>query len=202
MTGSCERPGCSEAAEVAYGFLTDPYVIWIDDLGAHERDHAVAGVLCRRHADSMVPPIGWALDDRRISAPRLFEPASAPKPPQRRPKSTPEVATATDAPDSSRRRKRRRTDETAELPLFATDQETGVVEPDPPTQPSADRREVAGGAQDAADPPDPPGPPSAEPWRPVFDGADDLDGLLDAKSPLLSRAFRAGTTASRRETTA
>jgi hypothetical protein len=29
-----------------------------------------------------------------------------------------------------------------------------------------------------------------EPWTPNFDEADDLDGLLSARSPLLSRAFR------------
>ncbi len=28
------------------------------------------------------------------------------------------------------------------------------------------------------------------PWTPSFDEADDLDGLLSARSPLLSRAFR------------
>ena len=27
------------------------------------------------------------------------------------------------------------------------------------------------------------------PWKPVFDQRDDLDGLLTASSPLLSRAF-------------
>ena len=27
------------------------------------------------------------------------------------------------------------------------------------------------------------------PWKPVFDQRDDLDGLLTARSPLLSRAF-------------
>jgi hypothetical protein len=30
----------------------------------------------------------------------------------------------------------------------------------------------------------------AAPWAPSFDEADDLDGLLSARSPLLSRAFR------------
>lgn len=199
MTGSCERPGCSEAAEVAYGFLTDPYVIWIDDLGAHERDHAVAGVLCRRHADSMVPPIGWTLDDRRVAAPRLFEPSPLAEP------SAPSAAgpaTATPAPVATagaargtRRRGRRSADATAELPLYPAEHEAGAVEPAPPTDPAGD----TGSARSATGPT---GPPSAEPWRPVFDGADDLDGLLDAKSPLLSRAFRAGTTSARREPTA
>ena len=30
----------------------------------------------------------------------------------------------------------------------------------------------------------------AIPWRPIFDDDDDLDGVLKADSPLLSRAFR------------
>jgi hypothetical protein len=29
-----------------------------------------------------------------------------------------------------------------------------------------------------------------EPWQPEFDEDDDLDGLLQVKSPLLARAFR------------
>ena len=33
-----------------------------------------ANVLCRRHADAMVVPIGWTLDDRREEQPRLFKP--------------------------------------------------------------------------------------------------------------------------------
>jgi hypothetical protein len=33
-----------------------------------------ANVLCRRHADAMVVPIGWTLDDRREEHPRLFKP--------------------------------------------------------------------------------------------------------------------------------
>jgi hypothetical protein len=31
-----------------------------------------ANVLCRRHADAMVVPRGWTLDDRREQQPRLF----------------------------------------------------------------------------------------------------------------------------------
>ena len=31
---------------------------------------------------------------------------------------------------------------------------------------------------------------AADRWTPSFDDADDLDGLLSAQSPLLSRAFR------------
>lgn len=35
------------------------------------------------------------------------------------------------------------------------------------------------------------------PWTPEFDEADDLDGLLAARSPLLSRAFRTAGRAGR-----
>ena len=31
-----------------------------------------AGALCQRHADTLVVPRGWTLDDRRERAPRLF----------------------------------------------------------------------------------------------------------------------------------
>jgi hypothetical protein len=46
-------------------------------------------VLCRRHADAMVVPIGWTLDDRREEQPRLFKPrpaaaAASPGAPRRR----------------------------------------------------------------------------------------------------------------------
>lgn len=51
-------------------------------------------VLCRRHADAMVVPIGWTLDDRREEQPRLFkprraEPAVATAPARRKKKASP-----------------------------------------------------------------------------------------------------------------
>jgi hypothetical protein len=49
-------------------------------------------VLCRRHADAMVVPLGWRLDDRREEQPRLFKPrqgaAPTPQPAARRRKAT------------------------------------------------------------------------------------------------------------------
>jgi hypothetical protein len=66
----CERPGCSQPAEVTYGIDADHLTVWIEPL-----EGAVvyrAGVLCRRHADAMVVPLGWMLDDRRETEPRLF----------------------------------------------------------------------------------------------------------------------------------
>ncbi len=71
MARTCERPTCSQNADVTYGI--DPYELVVT-IEAFDDDRARrAGVLCRDHADSMVVPNGWTLDDRRESAPRLFQ---------------------------------------------------------------------------------------------------------------------------------
>ena len=71
MARLCERPGCSQPAEVTYGIDADHLTVWIAPL-VHP-DEARAGVLCRRHADAMVVPLGWMLDDQRELVPRLFK---------------------------------------------------------------------------------------------------------------------------------
>ncbi|MGA9279206.1 hypothetical protein, partial [Ilumatobacter sp.] len=68
----CERPGCSENAALAYGMRTEELVFWLDVI----RDTALqaGGVLCQRHGDSMVVPLGWTLDDLRDPDLHLFRP--------------------------------------------------------------------------------------------------------------------------------
>lgn len=147
MARLCERPGCSQPADVIYGIDADHLTVWIEPF-----DGAVAyraGVLCRRHADAMVVPLGWMLDDRREAVPRLFKPREA-APPSR-----------VKQPKRARSSQR---DETGQLEL-------GVVADDTSEMP----RTLATRA--------------ATVWKPVFDQNDDLDGLLTADSPLLSRAF-------------
>ena len=68
--------------------VPEDLLFWLAPLA--DAQTADANVLCRRHADAMVVPIGWTLDDRREDHPRLFKP---------RPQ-----ATAT-APASTRRKK-------------------------------------------------------------------------------------------------
>ncbi len=109
-------------------------------------EHA-SGVFCKRHADAMVVPRGWTLDDRREPIPRLFRPPATP--------ARPEVRSS-----SPRRR---------------------------PVAPAAEQLELGAEA--------PPGDEEAEPapdvpWMPSFDTDDDLNGLLEVRSPLLARAFR------------
>lgn len=74
MPRLCERPGCSAPADVAYGFDAETLTVWLDAFDAALGSRA--GVLCRRHADAMVVPLGWMLDDRREPVPRLFNKAS------------------------------------------------------------------------------------------------------------------------------
>ena len=141
-----------------YGIDAEHLVVWIESLDGAQSYRA--GVLCRRHADAMVVPLGWMLDDRREPVPRLFKTREA----------APRVT-----PRARRTRSHPARDETGQLSL--TDPERVVAE-----------AVVIPEAEVAAAPADAPAEPSA-PWKPVFDQRDDLDGLLTARSPLLSRAF-------------
>ena len=86
MQRLCERPGCSTAAEVAYGFDAESLTVWLEAMATVQAVRH--GVLCRRHADAMIVPLGWMLDDRREPTLRLFKsaPAEEPKPRVRRPR--------------------------------------------------------------------------------------------------------------------
>ena len=118
------------------GFDASRSLAWLaplDDEGArHGSD------LCQRHADAMIVPKGWWLDDQRLASPRLFTP--------------PPIAHSgpAEVPPVSKR------------------------SPVPP---------------DAEQEPEPLPLESAAEWAPRFDKTDDLDGLLDAGTPLLGRAF-------------
>src|SRR5829696_2762829 len=93
MSRRCERPGCGEQASVSYGFDSERSTVWLEAL---RPDGPAAGALCRRHADAMVLPRGWWLQDRRSDA-TLF---TVPEPPapatvyrarrRRRPEAAPE----------------------------------------------------------------------------------------------------------------
>jgi hypothetical protein len=148
MTRLCERPGCSEPGAAAYGMRPEDLMFWLAPLDRWN-EHA-SGVLCKRHADAMVVPRGWTLDDRREPIPRLFRPPAAPARPAARP--------------SPRRR-----------PVVVAGEQLELdAEPLPADEPPVD--DVA--------------PASDAPWVPSFDTDDDLNGLLEVRSPLLARAFR------------
>jgi hypothetical protein len=161
MERLCERPGCSDTASVAYGMRPEDLVVWLDRRDAAARESG--GVLCRRHADSMVVPRSWTLDDLRDPDLHLFRPPEA---------------------DPSRRRSRRSASTNAAEGTDAEQLALGVEAtgaPDANVEPAVDDVTPI---VDAAGPTDP-----AESWSPSFDDDDDLDGLLAARSPLLARAF-------------
>jgi hypothetical protein len=126
-------------------------------------------VLCRRHADAMVVPRGWTLDDQREDQPRLFKPT-----------------VSNSAPASVAAPKQRPVSRSLVQPEQLQIDGTGEIE-----RPQIDESEPETDEQFE------PVAAAATPWSPDFDAADDLDGLLEVKSPLLARAFR-GTDRPRR----
>ena len=55
---------------MSYGIDNASLTVWVDNRAILEREHA--GRLCRRHADALVVPRGWTVDDRRQAIPQLF----------------------------------------------------------------------------------------------------------------------------------
>jgi hypothetical protein len=139
---------------MTYGFDAEVLTVWIDAYERVSTDRA--GVLCRRHADAMVVPLGWMLDDRRDAIPRLFKAPAQP----------------TVTTPRHRRSPSHRYNDTEQLELGAD-----IVGDD-----LADDEDVNADG-------DPPNDGEVLPWKPAFDQTDDLDGLLEASSPLLARAF-------------
>ena len=145
---------------MAFGFDVDRLLVWLAARDP-DGDPLRAGALCKRHADAMVVPRGWTLDDRREPTPRLF--------PRR---------LATDD-EPARARRRDRSASPAGPEQLALETADGLP---------ARLRTVAEvtGAPLADDDPDATVP---IPWLPTYDADDDLDGVLAAHSPLLARAF-------------
>lgn len=153
---------------MSFGFDADRLLVWIGVRQPLE-DPMQSGSLCRRHADAMVVPQGWTLDDRREPEPKLFRDPTA------RPKALP----GSTAPSAKSRR--RRTTKAAAVAAAAAPVATAE-------QPAldVDVRTVANVAGPMSDPDS----TAQLPWWPAFDEADDLDGVLAADTPLLARAFR------------
>jgi hypothetical protein len=59
----CARPSCSSAADATLTYDYGERTAWLDPLVGEA--HPMAHDLCAAHADALVVPLGWALDDRR-----------------------------------------------------------------------------------------------------------------------------------------
>jgi hypothetical protein len=185
--------------------------VWLDALSDGT---ARAGDLCTRHADSLAPPNGWERVDRRprppapvdaqpvvppvaaTAAPATSAPAGSITVTPLAKETKPKRKSGDDDLLPARRRpaRRRRWSEVPTLFEGATDTETAEPEPsvapetvapapEPVSAPVVETVDEPAAGQDAAD-----STPAS--WLPRNASDDDLDGVLDASTPLLARAFR------------
>ncbi len=180
--GRCARSWCDDDGVVRVDFDGRARRVWIDDAGAGRM--APALVLCRRHATALTPPLNWELHDLRPSSD-----AGAPdgggraragggRDPEPAPEPLPAAGTALVGAGSVRAAAApavRRASGSA----TAVARHGGAAAAVAPAPPGADR------APDRLDETR----LDARGWLPRFDRCDDLGGVLDARSPLLARAF-------------
>ena len=167
---TCSRLGCNEAAVALFAFDAHDSLVWLDPIDTGGRG---AGVLCLTHADRLSPPRGWSLLDRRGAESRLWLGPPA----------------ATDAPHRTPRREparsRPRTTPGPRLPFDS-------LEPTPASVPAAPAATPTVGTAapvvaKLVTVPD----ADRAPWSPHDRPGIEFERLVDARTPLLARAFEA-----------
>lgn len=183
--------------------VPEDLLVWLEACDPATLGDDRPGLLCRRHADAMVVPVGWTLDDHREPVPRLFKVREMPAQPKR-------------SGDHTGRTRRPKLHQASLLDLVAEQSVAAelidaVSQPDAGSSTAADAAapveadvaplpaEMDAGSSPAAGEPDgnsdvddgqqEPGRDPA--WSPTFDHTDDLDGLLAPRGKLLRRAFGA-----------
>ncbi len=63
----CAKPTCDNLAAATLSYHYETATVWVEHL--HAEGHPMTHDICLRHADGMVVPQGWALEDVRHSAP-------------------------------------------------------------------------------------------------------------------------------------
>jgi len=173
MAVSCSRVDCNEPAVAMFGFDAAAALVWIDPYEGRARG---AGLLCVQHADTITPLRGWTLVDRRVRAPRLWADRPRGGTPargaaRRRARHVRTEATAAEAAVAASVVDSALTETAVRLPFVDQARATEVPVPvgDVPPRAGGDELAVAADARTVGD----------------------LDGLLDARSPMLARAFQA-----------
>ena len=162
MSKQCERPSCKELAIAAYFLDSSELLMTLENYVPV--DGMQVNGLCRRHADALVVPRGWRIEDKRENVPRLF-PVT---PPAEKPKSN----VAKKVEPKKNRVKPPRPSIFDELKNDKKIEEVVV--------PIVEVEQVAEVELEET---------KAIPWSPQFDQTDDLGGVLRPKGRLLSRAF-------------
>lgn len=184
MRRQCARPGCSVVATATFTFDSLEKIIYLD--GPADAD-ARAGELCERHVRGLTPPLGWSLRDRRarqepvMTAQPVAEPRPTPPPePVLAPRPEPDLAPMPEPVLAPR---------PEPAPAFVPAQQpphqpvlTPRTEP-AFSMPAEPRREPAFASAAVQSDPVVAVP---QPWQ----LHDELADILNANTPLLSRAFR------------
>ena len=203
MTKSCEKQGCNEPAEVAFGIDRVACVVWLETFDDDKQHHV--NRLCDEHASRLTLPRGWTFDDRREKSPRLFV-AARPQASSTKP-STSNVKPLT--------KPLRKAEHTAPKKIVPLPRRTsrdvsapvkrangpGLFDPTLPMNSPVLRAPVLNTpVDDTADVTvdvtvDAPGeaPVSDAQYAPKFDRTSDVGGALNARGRLLARAFSSQT---------
>jgi hypothetical protein len=179
MSRHCERPGCSKVGEVIYEVDLRRLLVTIDfpDLN----DLTPLNLLCRRHADSLSVPKGWAIINNREEVQRLF---SAPVTQQIVKDNSQRVIKRQKVSDFSKSEK----DQTVMANLFDSVIDENEFETmncedaDIGVSSAVDFTAELAQLMDTQE-------TEAMPWTPQFDRSGDLNGKLRARGRLLGRAF-------------
>ena len=164
----CARSGCSSPAAAILTYDREALIAYLHDVD--DPSTRAPGDLCERHAARLVVPRDWTLDNRRAGAGAATEPTASPRAPKLRAVSSTAPRASSSKRTAPRGSKHRKWVD-ADASLFDA----------PPTDaaPIAD--------EPAVEPSDEPANTEAR-YMPRF-GPDSELGELDAKTPLLRRAF-------------
>ena len=198
VTKSCEKQGCNEPAEVAFGIDRVACVVWLETFDDDKQHHV--NRLCDEHASRLTLPRGWTFDDRREKSPRLFV-AARPQASSTKP------STSNVKPLNKPLRKAehtapkkivplpRRTSRDVSAPVKRSSG-PGLFDPTLPMNSPVLRAPIAESVSDTVD--DTAGntveaPVSDAQYAPKFDRTSDVGGALNARGRLLARAFSSQT---------
>jgi hypothetical protein len=179
----CARPGCGAAAVATLRFQSTERQAWLVELDVNAS--RTQGDLCQRHAAALVLPRGWELHDERV-------PGNWP------PVASVDTATETAAKNGKRRVRARRKAAPAapeaavtQLPGFepASTAAAELHEPAPEMEEPVAEEVVPSDAAPSNGTAARPVPAQFGP-RDEEDVEEELGEILDARTPLLQRAFR------------
>jgi hypothetical protein len=194
VTKSCEKQGCNEPAEVAFGIDRVACVVWLETFDDDKQHHV--NRLCDEHASRLTLPRGWTFDDRREKSPRLFV-AARPQASSTKP------STSNVKPLNKPLRKAehtapkkivplpRRTSRDVSAPVKRSSG-PGLFDPTLPMNSPVLTTPVDDTADDTVDAPVE-APVSDAQYAPKFDRTSDVGGALNARGRLLARAFSSQT---------